>query len=298
MTATRIVVAVALAIAARLPAQQPTRDNLLDHMIGRWVLRGTIARDSVVHDITARWVLLDEYVEMREVSRERTPDGTPLYEAIVYIGRDPKTREYAALWLDNTAYGGFDPAGTGRGMAAGDSIPFLFKSPTDSVHTTFVYDRVHDTWAWHMDNDDARGRRPFARVTLAREPATSASSPLPADLAAAVQAFDQATARNDTATLARLVADDYVLVNSDASVENKAQYLADFMLPGFRIDPYTIEQPVLKLSDGSALVSGVVHLGWTQDGRHQTRTIRIAHTWALRDGRWRLVYTQVTRVPG
>jgi hypothetical protein len=26
--------------------------------------------------------------------------------------------------------------------------------------------RTPDTWAWHLDNGDARGRRPFARVTL------------------------------------------------------------------------------------------------------------------------------------
>jgi hypothetical protein len=31
-----------------------------------------------------------------------------------------------------------------------------------------VYDRVRDSWEWHMDNDSAGVRRPFARVTLTR----------------------------------------------------------------------------------------------------------------------------------
>jgi hypothetical protein len=54
-------------------------------------------------------------------------------------------------------------------VAAGDSIPFVFtESPTDHFHNTFVYDRATDTWAWNMDNEDARGRRMFARVTLTR----------------------------------------------------------------------------------------------------------------------------------
>jgi hypothetical protein len=47
-------------------------------------------------------------------------------------------------------------------------------------------------------------------------------------------------------------------------VENKAQFLADFTLPGFRIEPYVIEQPVHRI--------------W-------------------RDGCWLATYAQVTRTP-
>jgi len=152
-----------------LHAQASQPDSLLDHLIGHWVLRGPMAGREVVHDVTCRWVLNSEYVELHEVSRDRTAAGTPAYEAIVYLGRDPRTREYAALWLDNTAYGAFDPAGVGRGAAAGDSIPFVFiYSPTSRFHNTFVYTRTSDSWAWHMDNDQAGVRRTFARVTLTR----------------------------------------------------------------------------------------------------------------------------------
>jgi hypothetical protein len=53
---------------------------------------------------------------------------------------------------------------------AGDSIPFLFSSDAiTSFHTTFLYDRRTDAWQWHMDNDSAGVRRPFARVTLTRK---------------------------------------------------------------------------------------------------------------------------------
>ena len=162
----------ALVLAAPLIAQQPMpRDSLLDRLTGNWVLRGPMAGKNVVHDVSVRWVLGNEYVEVHEVSREKTRAGSPEYEAIVYIGRDAKTREYAALWMDNTAYGAFAPAGTGRGMAAGDSIPFVFtESPTSRFHNTFVYHARANTWEWHLDNDDARGRRAFARVTLTRRP--------------------------------------------------------------------------------------------------------------------------------
>jgi ketosteroid isomerase-like protein len=120
---------------------------------------------------------------------------------------------------------------------------------------------------------------------------------LPTDLATAVKDFDRAQVHNDIETLTRLVADDYVLVNSDASVENKQQYLADFNLPGFKLDPYVLEQPVERVWSNAAVVAGLVRLSWTQDGKHQTRLLRIAHVWARRDGYWRLTFTQVTRVP-
>jgi hypothetical protein len=155
--------------AHRLAAQALPADSLFDRLIGQWVLHGTIAHQQTTHDVTFAWMLGREYVQMHEVSRERAADGSPAYEAIVLFGRDPRTGEYACLWLDNTASSAFDPAGTGRGRVTGDSIPFLFDyTATDRFHTTFVYDRASDSWQWHMDNDSSGVRRPFARVTLTR----------------------------------------------------------------------------------------------------------------------------------
>lgn len=137
----------------------------------------------------------------------------------------------------------------------------------------------------------------LAALLLALGPSPALAAELPPDLAQAVAAYDRAQFDNDVATLARLVDDDYVLVNSNASVEDKRQFLADFHLPGFKIEPYTIEQPVRKVWGDGAVIGGLLHLGWTQDGRHQTRTLRVSYVWAKRDGRWRATYGQVTRVP-
>jgi ketosteroid isomerase-like protein len=120
---------------------------------------------------------------------------------------------------------------------------------------------------------------------------------LPPDLAKAVKDYDRAQVHNDILTLKRLVADDYVLVNSNATVENKQQFLADFSLPGFKIDPYVVEQPVEKVWGNAAVIGGLVHLSWTQDGKHQTRLLRVAYVWVKRDGHWQATYSQVTRVP-
>lgn len=137
----------------------------------------------------------------------------------------------------------------------------------------------------------------IAVMLLAASAASASAAPLPPELEKAVSAYHRSTIGGDIPALSRLFADDYVLVNSDASVENKQQALADFRMPGFKIDPYAMEQPVEIVWADAALIGGVVNLSWTQDGKHQTRLIRIVHVWAKRDGGWRMVYTQVTRVP-
>lgn len=128
-------------------------------------------------------------------------------------------------------------------------------------------------------------------------PTPAGTVELPSELAKAMDDYDQATFRNDTAAYRNLVADEYILVNSDASMEDKEQSLLPFSQPGFRIDPYVNEQPLQIVWDDGAVLGGLLRLSWTQDGRPQTRLVRTAHVWAKRDGHWRLMYTQVTRVP-
>lgn len=120
---------------------------------------------------------------------------------------------------------------------------------------------------------------------------------LPPDLAKAVNDYHQAHFNNDLPELERLVSDDYVLVNSDATVEDKRKVLADHALPGFKTDPYVMEQPVNQVWDNAAVTAGLVHLSWTLDGKRHTRVLRMAHVWAKRNGQWQARYTQVTRVP-
>ena len=46
-------------------------------------------------------------------------------------------------------------------------------------------------------------------------------------------------------------------MNSDASVEDKRQFLADFRLP-FKIDPYVVEERVEKVWGETAVFGGLV----------------------------------------
>jgi hypothetical protein len=153
------------------PAQTQSRDpmQLLDHLTGTWVLKGTIAGKQTTHDVQARWLLRREYLELHEISREKDAHGEPVYEAVILVSWDPKANQYACLWLDSTAGGALASPITCRATPAGDSIPFLFTiSPSESIHTTFTYRSPTDTWRWLIDSE-AKGKTDrFADLELSR----------------------------------------------------------------------------------------------------------------------------------
>jgi ketosteroid isomerase-like protein len=138
-------------------------------------------------------------------------------------------------------------------------------------------------------------RRALLSVALLGTLSTAVA--MPSDLAKAIEEYDRATVDNDVESLANLVADDYVLVNSDSTLQDKQSYLKDFTVPGFKVDPYELRQKVLKRWGDTALLAGVVSLSWTLDGKREQRQLRIAHVWTRIDGRWHLAYTQLTRIP-
>jgi hypothetical protein len=161
----------ALCGAPSLAATEQDPVQLLDHLAGTWVMRGTIGGKQTTHDVEATWVLNREYLRLHEVSREKDSSGKPLYEAIVFMSWDAKSQQYACLWLDSTGGGGLSAPGIAHGKQAGNSIPLLFTlSPTDSLHTTFTYSESPRTWQLLIDEDNNGKVDHFADVTLTKAP--------------------------------------------------------------------------------------------------------------------------------
>jgi hypothetical protein len=164
-----------LSVAAGTPsfAQSPAvSSSPLEHLSGRWVLRGEIAGKTTTHDVEAEWVLNRGYLQIHETSREKDAQGRPQYEAIIYVTRDARSGEVACLWLDSTASGAFVPEGVGHATpAAGDVIPFMFKDAGGQISftNTFAYDVKTNSWRWTMDNVVKGEAKPFGRVKLTRQ---------------------------------------------------------------------------------------------------------------------------------
>jgi len=170
MTTLRVV---ALFLLVSLPAaaqQHGFQDALIDQLAGNWVLKGTIAGAETTHDIAAEWVLGHHYLRFHEVSREKGSGDAPEYEAIVFIGWDQPTNQYACLWLDSTGGGGLDTQVIGHAKPSGDDLAFVFELGDGGIiYTTFAYSRETDTWQWLIDVEKSGKRKPFARVALTRQ---------------------------------------------------------------------------------------------------------------------------------
>ncbi|MCI3181340.1 DUF4440 domain-containing protein [Caulobacter sp. CCUG 60055] len=132
-------------------------------------------------------------------------------------------------------------------------------------------------------------------AALAAAVAGGAEAAVPPDLARAVRDYDRAQVAGDRAELERLLADDYRLVNSAGEVETKAQLIADFTAPAYRLDPFVVREPIETAWRDGAVMGGLVRATGVDGGKRFDVVFRFADVWARRNGVWRVVYTGVTR---
>jgi hypothetical protein len=149
-------------------------NGLLDHLVGQWVLSGTLAGKKTIHNVSAEWVLNRGYVQLHEMSREKIADGRPAYEAIIFISFDSASNSYSCLWLDSTASSSFAPEDAGHAKPtkeAANAIPFLFKDSGGHItfENTFVYDEKANSWEWTLTNVKDDKRIPFGHVRLVKK---------------------------------------------------------------------------------------------------------------------------------
>jgi len=123
------------------------------------------------------------------------------------------------------------------------------------------------------------------------------NDPLPADLLKASQEYDKAQLTNDSAALTRLLGDDLVLISGSGHTQSKAEFISDSTAPGFKIEPFTISEPVHKVMGNTAILGGVVILKGTSGGKPFAQRLRFSDFWEKRNGRWQVAYIQVTRLP-
>lgn len=137
----------------------------------------------------------------------------------------------------------------------------------------------------------------FAILSGAIAPAFAkdTNAKVPADLAARVHAYDEAQVKGDKAALEDLVADDYVLINSGGQRQSKADLIRDYTKPGFKLEPFVIEEAVELVWSNGAVMGGVARIHGVDDGQAFDVRLRFSDIWAKRRGKWRVIYTHANR---
>ena len=166
----QLVLLATLLVAVTVMAQQaPVSSMLLDHLAGKWLMQGTVGKQSVAHDFDAEWVLQHHYLRFREVSREKNDKGEPQYEATVFIGWNEKNKQYACVWMD--VYGGATAESIGFATAKENELAFVFTDERGETSFTnrFIYDPKTNTWENQLDNVVKGEAKPFARFKLTKQ---------------------------------------------------------------------------------------------------------------------------------
>jgi len=75
-------------------------DSLLNKLAGKWVLTGTIEGQKTIHDVDAKRVLNGQYVQIKEVSREKDEKETRFtMQLSIFVGRRQKNNTSAFGWI-------------------------------------------------------------------------------------------------------------------------------------------------------------------------------------------------------
>lgn len=116
-----------------------------------------------------------------------------------------------------------------------------------------------------------------------------------AEVMAASHAFDQAQLHKDRATLERYLAPDYRIVRGSGGIGDRNDFIATFTSDSLNVTAIDVANPYYTdLGRDAAIVGGEGAIRGTEDGAPMNEHFMFADVFEKRDGRWVVVYTQVT----
>jgi ketosteroid isomerase-like protein len=151
-------------------------------------------------------------------------------------------------------------------------------------------------------------KRPFATALLALLPCLQGCSPAPqtqtadrsaliAELSAQADAWDKAIVLKDRRAIEANMAEDFRQIDGAGNVETKTSFVNALVAPDLQIDPYTVEEFDVRLYGDVALLSGRTRMTGRHQGKPFTSHYRYIDVYVRRDGVWKIVSVQISRIP-
>jgi ketosteroid isomerase-like protein len=105
--------------------------------------------------------------------------------------------------------------------------------------------------------------------------------------------------KHDAAALERIEADDFTLTEADGKVTTKAEDVASIRnaKPPQPDDSFDVEDVRVRLYGDTAILMGRVILKYRNKGQMVAERYRYTDTYLKQRGRWRVVASQLTRIP-
>jgi len=110
------------------------------------------------------------------------------------------------------------------------------------------------------------------------------------------QGWNEAFYRKDVAFIENILADEFIATYDDGSRGDKAKELALAAEFNQQVESAIQDEFTVKVYRDTAVVWFTLRLVGITQGRRAELTLRYTDVWVMRDGRWRCVSTQSTRV--
>lgn len=142
--------------------------EFLDRLSGRWLLTGWMGQVELRQAVTARWVLGNNYMQVR--CRSITPPENPThkYEAIYHIAFNREHNVYVMHLLDTTEVPMECTVGVGRRHE--NSVPFVFHYADSDFCNTFTWHPEREAWSFRQTHLHESSERIFATKDMVRAP--------------------------------------------------------------------------------------------------------------------------------
>jgi len=115
-------------------------------------------------------------------------------------------------------------------------------------------------------------------------------------LSAQADAWDKAIVAKNAAAVAANVAPDFTQIESGGAVIGRDEFVKDLLDPALRIDPYQVEDFGVRLYGDTALLTGRIRMTGVSEGKPFRSHFRYIDVYVKRDGAWKVVSIQITRM--
>jgi ketosteroid isomerase-like protein len=110
--------------------------------------------------------------------------------------------------------------------------------------------------------------------------------------------WNRALETNDTKALDMLLADTFVSIDIDGSIQTKREFLVGLKSTAYQAPSQAVtEQSKVDVYSGSAVVVGVFRTQTKEKGRSVSRRERFLDTWVNLNGTWRCVASVAVLIP-
>lgn len=135
-----------------------------------------------------------------------------------------------------------------------------------------------------------------ALVACSSVPPVTTDAAVTALLSAQASRWDKAIVAKDRAAIEANMADDFRQIDGAGNVETKASFVDGLVAPELTIQPYTVEDFEVRLYGDVALLSGRTRMTGTYEGKPFSSHYRYIDIYVRRDGEWKIVSVQISRV--